>query len=88
MLLRTTSPRCIQPALTLFRCTVRSIEEGEDDFLGWGRLVAGGIELHHIPTDHGGIVHEPAVRILADKLGECLNRDPAAAHADRMVAAV
>jgi thioesterase domain-containing protein len=79
-------PRRYPAALTLFRSTMRDLHDGADEFLGWGRLVAGGIELHHIPATHSGIVHEPAVRILSDKLAECLDRDLAPADADLLVA--
>ena len=78
-------PKVYPAALTLFRSTMRETHDGDDQYLGWGRLVAGGIELHHVPSTHGEIVHEPAVRILSEKLVECLDHDPAPAHSDLLV---
>ena len=53
----------------------------------WGRLAAGPFELHRIPGDHRGgdpdhpvlgfqrlLMKEPAVSLLAERLGACLDR--------------
>ena len=74
-------PKVYPSSLTLFRSTFRGIKDGEDEVLGWGRVVAGDIEIRHIPATHGNIVNEPAVRILAKELAECLDRDAAPTHA-------
>lgn len=37
-------------------------------------LAAGGLEIHKIPGDHLSIVEEPRVRILAQKLRNCLDK--------------
>jgi len=63
--------------LTLFRSTARGPLHGDDEFLGWGGLAAEGIEVHHIPSTHLDILQEPGVRVLSDKLRECLDREPA-----------
>jgi acyl transferase domain-containing protein len=68
-------PRIYPARLTLFRSTARRTQDGSDEFLGWGALVAGGIEAHHVPSDHYTIIQEPAVRILSEKLRRCLDRD-------------
>jgi thioesterase domain-containing protein len=60
--------------LTLFRSTRRGPLHGDDEFLGWGGLAAGGIEVHHIPSTHLDILQEPGVRVLSKKLRECLDR--------------
>jgi acyl transferase domain-containing protein/thioesterase domain-containing protein len=72
-------PKVYPGRLTLFRATMRGPQEGDDAVLGWGDLVAGGIDVHHIPCTHFTILQEPAVRILVEKLRQCLDRDPAVA---------
>jgi acyl transferase domain-containing protein/thioesterase domain-containing protein/acyl carrier protein len=81
-------PKVYPSSLTLFRSTVRGIKDGEDEVLGWGQVVAGDIEIRHIPATHGNIVNEPAVRILAKELAECLDRDAARAHSNALSATV
>ena len=34
------------------------------------------IEVHDVPSTHYNMIDEPAVRILAEKLKKCLDRDP------------
>jgi amino acid adenylation domain-containing protein len=36
--------------------------------LGWGDLVAGGLDIEHIPGDHNTLMQEPHVEVLAEKL--------------------
>ena len=43
-----------------------------DRQLGWGRIVAGGVEVHEVPGEHISIFREPSVRGLAEKLTSCL----------------
>ncbi|PYV69596.1 MAG: amino acid adenylation protein [Acidobacteria bacterium] len=48
-----------------------------DPYLGWGRFVRGQIEAYEIPVsvrDHRGLMQEPAVAILAQKMQEYLGR--------------
>ncbi|WP_263357605.1 thioesterase domain-containing protein [Acidicapsa ligni] len=59
--------------VTLFRAT------GEDDWrlpedLGWRETAADGVEIFPIPGDHGQVLAEPSVSILAQKLTECLDQ--------------
>jgi oxalate---CoA ligase len=61
--------------LTLFRSTTRQVQDGNDEFLGWGRLAAGGVEVHDVPSTHFNMIDEPAVGILSEILQECLDRD-------------
>ncbi len=44
-----------------------------DRLLGWGHVVAGGLELHYVPGDHFSMIDEPNVYILAEKLRACLS---------------
>ncbi|ARV57485.1 non-ribosomal peptide synthetase [Nostocales cyanobacterium HT-58-2] len=45
-----------------------------DPFLGWGKIITGGIDLHYIPGSHTTLFDEPHVRVLADKLKEYLDK--------------
>jgi thioesterase domain-containing protein len=51
------------------------MEEGNDETLGWGGLVTSPVEIHHIASNHFNILQEPSVRILAEKLKKCLDRE-------------
>jgi thioesterase domain-containing protein/glycosyltransferase involved in cell wall biosynthesis len=53
--------------LTLFRAGPTS--EGD---LGWGRVSAQPVEVHDMPGGHYGLLSEPHVRVLADRLEEHL----------------
>ena len=58
----------------------RAIEQDGDEFqeidpqLGWGRLVAGGLEVQEVPGNHYSIFSEPYVKVLAEKLKACLEQ--------------
>jgi thioesterase domain-containing protein/acyl carrier protein len=43
-----------------------------DPQLGWGRLAPGRVEVHEVPGEHVGLLQEPFVRVLAEKLTGCL----------------
>lgn len=60
--------------VTLFRAETQPAGIVEDPTLGWKDLALGGIDIHVIPGHHGGIVREPRVRVLAERLLECLAR--------------
>jgi thioesterase domain-containing protein len=65
-------PTVFPGTVTLFRCTEKGVVDGDDDLLGWGQLTTEGVEVHHVPSNHVNILQEPAVRVLASKLRECL----------------
>ncbi len=47
----------------------RAMDESHFDTLAaWHDLVVGGVEIHDIPGDHLGILQEPHVKVLAEKL--------------------
>ncbi len=70
-------PKVYPGTVTLFRCTSKGALDGEDDSLGWAKFAGGGVEFYHIPSTHQSILKEPAVKILAEELRQCLDRDPA-----------
>lgn len=58
----------------------RALDQPEDEFwvidpqLGWGSLVARGLEIQEVPGNHYTMFSEPYVRVLAEKLQACLDR--------------
>jgi aspartate racemase len=58
----------------------RALEQPEDEFrvidpqLGWGSLIAGGLEIQEVTGDHFTMFSEPYVRVLAEKLKACLDQ--------------
>jgi thioesterase domain-containing protein len=44
-----------------------------DPQLGWGKLVAGGLEIQEVPGKHTSMLTEPYVQFLAEKLKACLD---------------
>jgi len=65
-------PKMYSGSLTLFRSTERSVSDGTDEMLGWGSLAAGGVQVHHVPSNHFNMLREPAVKVLAEKLRSTL----------------
>ncbi len=45
-----------------------------DPQFGWGDLVVGGLDVHHIPGSHLEILKEPHVQVLAETLRNCLSQ--------------
>ncbi len=60
--------------LTIFRSLSREGAFENDELLGWGGLVTGGIEVQDVTGRHIEMLKEPNVRLLATKLRECLDR--------------
>jgi thioesterase domain-containing protein/acyl carrier protein len=48
---------------------LRGLDNPQED---WSRWATGGVEIHEIDGDHGSIMNEPMVSILAEKLRSCL----------------
>ncbi len=61
-------PQPFSGQLTLYRATIRGPLDGDDEYLGWGALADGGIEVHHVSATHFTILQEPAVKVLAEKV--------------------
>ena len=62
--------------MMLFRAMDRSGFEAydADTQWGWKPVAAGGLEVHHVPGDHIGIIKEPHVQIVAANLTACLDK--------------
>ena len=61
-------PKLYQGKIVLFRSTLRGTNEGDDEYLGWGELAAGGVDVNQVPSTHFDILREPAVKVLAEQL--------------------
>jgi thioesterase domain-containing protein len=59
-------------AITLFRSSEFHGRKDKDWHLRWSELASGGFKYYVVPGTHLTMLHEPEVRILADKLRECL----------------
>jgi thioesterase domain-containing protein len=60
---------------------MRSSDEGKDPLeqeLSWKRLAGEGVEVQDLPGDHHSLLRAPHVRLLAQRLTECLERARAA----------
>src|ERR1700674_1681498 len=65
-------PRDYDGDVAVFRCTEYRATAYEDRHGGWREFVGGSLEVHEVPGDHMGILDEPNVRTLAEKLSSCL----------------
>jgi acyl-coenzyme A synthetase/AMP-(fatty) acid ligase/acyl carrier protein len=52
----------------IFRNSARNFDPYDDYYLGWESVVRGGIECFEFEGDHLGMLEEPAVRLIAEKL--------------------
>lgn len=67
-------PPAYPGVVTLFRCREQSPKTSHSRDLGWGKLAVGGVEIQDVPGAHEGIMVEPNVRVVAEKLRNCLDR--------------
>lgn len=58
--------------VALFRASDRTSLDREDELLGWDKFAAE-VDLYCVPGDHVSMVNEPNVRVLAERLKECLD---------------
>lgn len=59
--------------LVLFRAKMRPLFRAFTPDLNWGQIVSGGIEVIQIPGNHGNILQEPHVRVLAAQVQAVLD---------------
>ncbi len=60
--------------ITLFKASQELAEISSDPTLGWGKLAAGGAEVHVVPGNHASMVYKPHVEVLARELNICLDQ--------------
>jgi amino acid adenylation domain-containing protein len=65
-------------SMTLLRTDDKNRDEAEgmqyDPLFGWGEVISGEIDVHHIPGSHYTLLEEPNVKVLAEKLQLCLEK--------------
>ncbi len=66
-------PQTYPGKVTLLRSRGHPLFSSYDPQYGWGKL-AGEVEVQAVPGAHESILEEPHVRVLAEKLKECLRR--------------
>jgi thioesterase domain-containing protein/acyl carrier protein len=66
-------PRRYLGRVTLFTASELAAGSDDDPQGGWGPLAAGGVEVQVVVGSHE-MMHEPQVRMLADKLKVCLQK--------------
>jgi thioesterase domain-containing protein len=59
--------------VTLFRATERSEHTPHEPDFGWGAYALDGVTIIDVPGDHLGMMHEPYISVLADRLQKCLD---------------
>lgn len=69
---RTYKPRVYKNTVHLFISSETIGTSHRDPTSGWKNFFAGGLEIHKIPGNHYTMMDEPNVRILAEKLRDCL----------------
>lgn len=63
------APQPYSGRVVLFRATERYALEPSDSYdMGWGPLASDGLHIFEVPGDHLGILKEPNVTVLAEKL--------------------
>ncbi len=67
-------PQVYPGRITLLRAIERPTRKYFDPLMGWGELVAGGVEIVEVPGHHKTLILEPRVRILAERLRECIDK--------------
>ena len=67
-------PQVYFGSATWFRATEKGLRGADNPTDDWSKWVTGGVEVHEIVGDHGSILKEPDVCLLAESLRECLNR--------------
>jgi amino acid adenylation domain-containing protein len=60
--------------MILFRCQIQNIKSAMSPDLGWDGLPSGGLEIKHVPGNHYGMLKEPLVQVVAEKIQFCLQK--------------
>jgi thioesterase domain-containing protein len=68
--------------VTLFRAETSPDERALPEDLLWGRFARGGVDITHLPGDHGRILYEPGLSAMAAELERQLGAEPAYARSE------
>jgi thioesterase domain-containing protein len=75
-------PKPLSCPTAIFRCADWPILSAGDPYFGWREFLTGPSETHEVPGDHMGILRDPSVGVLADKLRSCLKKARQAEFSD------
>lgn len=67
-------PQPYQGRVTLFRADKQIKDNPAGETMGWAAFALEGVEVHASPGNHFTVVREPDVKVLAEKLSDCLSR--------------
>ncbi len=68
-------PKIYRGRVSVFRICKQPLNRIRDKELGWGKLAAGGVNLHYVPGTHGSsVLSEPNVRVLAAEVKKYLGQ--------------
>jgi thioesterase domain-containing protein len=65
-------PQVYPGAATWFRASEKALRGSDNSKDDWSKWALAGVEIHEIDGDHGSILKEPTVLVLAEKLCSCL----------------
>jgi thioesterase domain-containing protein len=68
----TYQPQVYFGAAAWFRASEKALRGLDDAGNDWSKWIAAGVETYEIDGDHGSIMKEPMVTVLAEKLRSCL----------------
>jgi len=60
--------------VTLFRAEEDPLEQPLPEDLGWRQFAAGGVDIQKLPGDHGQVLSQPGLNVLAGLLTESLQK--------------
>ncbi len=75
-------PKPLACRTAIFRCADWPIMSAGDPYFGWREFLTGPSETHEISGDHMGILRDPSVGVLAEKLNACLENARQAESSD------
>jgi len=61
--------------VTLFRAEEDPLEQPLPEDLEWGQFAAGGVDIQNLPGDHGQVLTQPGLKVLAEQLTEALRHN-------------
>jgi amino acid adenylation domain-containing protein len=67
-------PKSYDGSIVIFRASEKALRGLDDPRGGWEKYVAGTVEVHEVDGDHGNILNEPQVKLLAARMRARLER--------------
>jgi amino acid adenylation domain-containing protein len=79
-------PQVYFGSATWLRASEKALRASHHPLADWSQWVTGDVEIQEIDGDHGSIMKEPAVSILAEKLRSCLLKAQQKCQEEEMIA--